>query len=172
MGSVEPEPFRFEMADGCFGVGMVVQRHPFLAALGRAVERAWSPVKTHRVGFQRPDGITAAQDGGEVVRFLHVFEQHREIRHAVVEHGFQPLKPSRQQGHGRSVGREQQVGSFHALGSGTTIKKSALPSPSRSRPRIPPLNRTSPAARLISVSGARWPVFPTVGWRPTARSLI
>ena len=103
MGSVEAEPFCFELADGCFGIGMVVQGHPFLAALGRAVEGAWPPVETHRVGFQRSDGITAAQDGGEVVGFLHVFEQHREIRHAVVQHGFQPLKPSRQQGHGRSI---------------------------------------------------------------------
>ena len=41
MGSVEAEPFRFELADGCFGIGMIVQRYPFLAALGRAVEGAW-----------------------------------------------------------------------------------------------------------------------------------
>ena len=56
MGSVEAEPFCFELADGCFGIGMVIQGNPFLAALGRAVEGAWPPVETHRVGFQRPDG--------------------------------------------------------------------------------------------------------------------
>ena len=42
-----------------------------------------------------------ALDRGQVVRFLHVFKQHGEIRHPVVQHGFQPLKSSRQQGHGR-----------------------------------------------------------------------
>ena len=45
------------------------------------------------------DGIATAQNRGKVVRLLHVFEQHCEVRHATVQHRFQPLEPSRQQGH-------------------------------------------------------------------------
>ena len=78
---------------------MVPEGHPFLTALGGAVEGARTSVQTDGVGFQCPHRVTAAQNRREVVGFLHVLEEHGEIRHAAIEHGFEPLKPARQQGH-------------------------------------------------------------------------
>ena len=71
---------------------MVMQGHPALAALGSAVEGAGSSAEADGMGFQNPHGITAAQDGREVVGLFHVLHQNGEIRHPAVQDLLQTLK--------------------------------------------------------------------------------
>jgi hypothetical protein len=81
---------------------MIVQRHPLLAPLGRAVVGARPSRETHRMGLQGSNGIAATKDGRKIMGLLHVLEQHGEIRHAVVQDGLESFKPTRQQGHRQS----------------------------------------------------------------------
>jgi hypothetical protein len=54
------------------------------------------------MGFKHANGIAAAQDGGEVVGFVHVLNQHAEVGHALVQHRTQPLETTGKDGHGAS----------------------------------------------------------------------
>lgn len=61
------------------------------------------------MGLQHPHGVAAAQDGREVVGFVHVLQYHGEVAHAAIEHGLEPLEAAGQQGHGRQHSFDQRV---------------------------------------------------------------
>ena len=54
------------------------------------------------MGFKDANGIATAQDGREVVGFVHVLDQNGEVGHALVEYRAQPLEPTGKDGHGAS----------------------------------------------------------------------
>ena len=68
------------------------------------------------MGFQNPNGIATAQDGREVVGFVHVLNQHGEVRHALVQHRTQPLETTGKDGHGASFSVPEGMGWDAALG--------------------------------------------------------
>jgi methylated-DNA-protein-cysteine methyltransferase-like protein len=57
------------------------------------------------MGFQHSHRIAAAQDGGEVVGFVDLLQEHAEISHAAIEHGLKALEAAGQQRHGAGNGR-------------------------------------------------------------------
>ena len=67
------------------------------------------------MGFQHANGIAAAQDGREVVGFVHVLDQNGEVGHALVQHRTQPLKTTGKDWHGVTLSRSIQALTSPAL---------------------------------------------------------
>ena len=59
---------------------------PLGGAAGGQVIRTQLRILPYGMGFEDTHGVAASQDRGEIVRFVHVVEQHREIGLATVEH--------------------------------------------------------------------------------------
>ena len=114
MGAIEPKALGFQRTNRCFRVAVIVERHPFLAALGCAVEGAWSSLEAHHMGLECPHGVTAAQNRRQVVGFFHVLEEHREIGHAAIEHGLEAFKAAREQRHELRFACRPSVGGLAA----------------------------------------------------------
>ena len=51
------------------------------------------------MGLEDTNGIAAAQDGREVVGFVHVLNQNCEVGHALVQYRTQPLETTGEQRH-------------------------------------------------------------------------
>jgi hypothetical protein len=62
------------------------------------------------MGFEHANGVAAAQDGGEVVGFVHVLDQNGEVGHALVQHRTQPLETTGKDGHGASFSVPEGMG--------------------------------------------------------------
>ena len=75
---------------------MAVQLHPFLTALGRAVEGGLASRQTDQMGIHQPHRIGAAQDRREVMGLVHLLQHQGEITHAAIEHGLESLEASGQ----------------------------------------------------------------------------
>ena len=103
MGAEDAQAPLLEQAQGGGAIGMGLQLHPFLRALGGVIEGARAAGQAHHMGLHHPHGIAAAQDGREVVGLVHMLQQHGEVPHAAIEHGLEALKAAGQQGH-RALG--------------------------------------------------------------------
>ena len=85
VGAIQAEAALLEFGHGRFGIGVQLQRHPFLTSLGRAVERGQTAGAADRMGLQRPHRIATTQDRRKIVRFLHLLQKDGEVGHAVIK---------------------------------------------------------------------------------------